>query len=63
MLQLYEKVRKFIPEVEWAVYEPLVDKAIEHDTETWPNFESGYEIEKVMDAVDRSALSGKWIKI
>ena len=37
--------------------------AIEHDTETWPNFESGYEIEKVMDAVDRSALSGKWIKI
>jgi quinolinate synthase len=26
MLQLYEKVRKFIPEVEWAVYEPLVDK-------------------------------------
>ena len=26
MLQVYEKVRKFIPEVEWAVYEPLVDK-------------------------------------
>jgi quinolinate synthase len=26
MLQLYEKVRKFIPGVEWAVYEPLVDK-------------------------------------
>ena len=26
MLQLYEKVRKFIPEVEWAVYEPLVNK-------------------------------------
>ena len=26
MLQLYEKVRKFIPEIEWAVYEPLVDK-------------------------------------
>ena len=26
MLQLYEKVRKFIPEVEWVVYEPLVDK-------------------------------------
>mgnify|MGYP006219882267 FL=1 len=26
MLQLYEKVRKFIPEVEWAVFEPLVDK-------------------------------------
>ena len=26
MLELYEKVRKFIPEVEWAIYEPLVDK-------------------------------------
>ena len=26
MSQLYEKVRKFIPEVEWAVYEPLVEK-------------------------------------
>ena len=26
MLDLYEKVRKFIPEVEWAIYEPLVDK-------------------------------------
>ena len=37
--------------------------AIEHDTETWPNFESGYDIEKVMNAVDRSALTGKWIKI
>ena len=26
MTQLYEKVRKFIPEVEWAVHEPLVEK-------------------------------------
>lgn len=26
MSKLYEKVRKFIPEVEWAVYEPLVEK-------------------------------------
>ena len=26
MTQLYEKVRKFIPEVEWAVHEPLVGK-------------------------------------
>ena len=26
MLDLYEKVRKFIPEVEWAIYKPLVDK-------------------------------------
>ena len=26
MSQLYEKVRKFIPDVEWAVHEPLVEK-------------------------------------
>ena len=26
MLQLYNKVKKFIPEIEWAVYEPLVNK-------------------------------------
>ena len=26
MSDLYNKVKKFIPEVEWAVYEPLVDK-------------------------------------
>ena len=26
MSQLYEKVKKFIPEVEWAVHEPLVEK-------------------------------------
>ena len=26
MTQLYEKVRKFIPEVEWALHEPLVEK-------------------------------------
>ena len=26
MSQLYEKVRKFTPEVEWAVHEPLVEK-------------------------------------
>ena len=26
MNTLYEKVRKFIPEVEWAVHEPLVEK-------------------------------------
>ena len=26
MSQLYEKVRKFIPEIEWAVHEPLVEK-------------------------------------
>ena len=26
MQELYNKVKKFIPEIEWAVYEPLVDK-------------------------------------
>ena len=26
MSDLYNKVKKFIPEVEWAVYEPLVNK-------------------------------------
>jgi quinolinate synthase len=24
--KLYQKVKNFIPEVEWAVYEPLVEK-------------------------------------
>ena len=26
MLELYSKVKKFIPEIEWAVYEPLIQK-------------------------------------
>ena len=26
MSELYNKVRKFIPEVEWAVHEPLVEQ-------------------------------------
>ncbi|MDC1135874.1 Gfo/Idh/MocA family oxidoreductase [Alphaproteobacteria bacterium] len=37
--------------------------AIEKDKSVWPNFEDGLAIENVMDAVDRSALSGKWIKV
>ncbi len=34
--------------------------AIETGSPVWPGFEDGLKIEKVMDAVDRSALSGKW---
>ena len=37
--------------------------AIEKDKSVWPNFEDGLAIENVMDAVDRSALSGKWIEV
>ncbi|MBL6622064.1 MAG: Gfo/Idh/MocA family oxidoreductase [Alphaproteobacteria bacterium] len=34
--------------------------AIETGKPVWPDFQAGLKIEKVMDAVDRSALSGKW---
>ena len=37
--------------------------AIEQDNEVWPNFEDGLAIEYVMDAVDRSALSGQWVEV
>ena len=37
--------------------------AIELDKQVWPNFEDGLAIEYVMDAVDRSALSGQWIEV
>ena len=37
--------------------------AIEKDKSVWPNFGDGLAIENVMDAVDRSALSGKWIEV
>ncbi|MGB1625910.1 MAG: Gfo/Idh/MocA family protein, partial [Candidatus Puniceispirillaceae bacterium] len=37
--------------------------AIEQDNEVWPNFEDGLAIEHVMDAVDRSALSGQWVEV
>ena len=37
--------------------------AIEKDKSVWPSFEDGLAIENVMDAVDRSALSGKWIEV
>ena len=29
----------------------------------WPNFEDGIIIERVMDAIDRSALSGRWLDV
>ena len=34
--------------------------AIENDEQVWPNFNDGLIIEKVSDAVDRSALNGNW---
>ena len=37
--------------------------AIEQDKQVWPNFEDGLAIEYVMDAVDRSALSGQWVEV
>ena len=37
--------------------------AIELDKQVWPNFEDGLAIEYVMDAVDRSALSGQWVEV
>ena len=37
--------------------------AIESDMPVWPNFEDGLAIENVMDAVDRSALSGQWVDV
>ena len=37
--------------------------AIEHDTSTWPDFTAGYHIEKVMEAIDRSATEGSWKSI
>ena len=37
--------------------------AIESDGPVWPNFDDGLAIENVMDAVDRSALSGQWVDV
>lgn len=34
--------------------------AIEKDTSAWPDFSDGLVIEKVLDAVDRSSISGNW---
>ena len=43
------------------LYELL--QAIEHGGAVWPDFKAGLIIEKVMDAVDRSALSGQWMDV
>ena len=37
--------------------------AIETGAPAWPNFEDGMKIEKVLDAIDQSALTGKWIDV
>jgi predicted dehydrogenase len=37
--------------------------AIEKNKPAWPNFEDGFKIEKVIDAIDRSALSGQWADV
>ncbi len=38
-------------------------KAIETDGSVWPDFAAGLAIEKVMDGVDRSAQTGRWVTI
>jgi predicted dehydrogenase len=38
-------------------------KAIETGKPARPSFEDGIKIEKVMDTIDRSALSGRWIDV
>ena len=43
------------------LYELL--QAIEHGGTVWPDFKAGLIIEKVMDAVDKSALSGQWMEV
>lgn len=43
------------------LYELL--QAIEHGGAVWPDFKAGLIIEKVMDAVDRSALSVQWMDV
>jgi len=37
--------------------------AISEGKPSWPSFEDGLKIEKVMDAIDRSALSGAWTDV
>jgi len=37
--------------------------AIETGKAVWPNFSDGLKIERVMDAIDRSALSGQWLDV
>jgi len=37
--------------------------AITSGEPAWPSFEDGIKIERVMDAIDRSALSGQWLDV
>ena len=37
--------------------------AIETGKAVWPNFSDGLKIERVMDAIDRSALSCQWLDV
>ncbi len=37
--------------------------AIDTDGKTWPSFADGLKIEKVMDAIDRSAMNGHWADV
>ena len=36
---------------------------IETGAGVWPDFKAGLKIEQVMDAVDRSAQTGRWVKV
>ena len=36
---------------------------IETGADVWPDFTAGLKIEQVMDAVDRSAQTGAWVKV
>ena len=38
-------------------------ESIENDKSTWPNFSDGLAIEKVMERIDESAISKKWLNI
>ena len=37
--------------------------AIEANSQVWPSFSDGLKIERVMDAVDRSAQTNKWVDV
>jgi predicted dehydrogenase len=37
--------------------------SIESGEAVWPSFSDGLVIEKVMDAVDRSSLTGQWVDV
>ena len=37
--------------------------AIENNKPTWPNFNDGLAIEKVMERIDESAITKQWLSI